>query len=98
MEGMTLLPAMGGAPVVGRALFWEHEGNRALRVGDWKLVARHREQGARWELYDMDADRTEREDLAASQPQRVQRMAAMWDAWAERCGVQPRPVRAPRGR
>ncbi len=45
---------------------------------------------ATWELYDMDADRTELHDLAAKEPKRVREMAAQYDAWAERCGVIPR--------
>ena len=47
------------------ALYWEHEGNRAVRDGKWKLVSRHPD---RWELYDMEADRSELNDLAAREP------------------------------
>ena len=49
-------------------MFWEHEGNAAVRIGKWKLVKRYPRD---WELYDMDADRTELHDLAAQQPERV---------------------------
>ena len=44
-----------------------------------------------WELYDLDADRTESKDLAAEQPQRVAELRAHYDAWATRCGVLPWP-------
>ena len=49
-------------------MFWEHEGNAAVRIGQWKLVRKYPEP---WELYDMEADRTETVDLAAQQPERV---------------------------
>lgn len=58
-----------------------------MRDGKWKLV---RNYPADWELYDMDADRTELNDLAARHPDRVRDMAAMYDEWAARCGVIPR--------
>ena len=62
-------PAFEGKPL-GRPqpIFWEHEGNRAVRDGKWKLVAKHRRP---WELYDLDADRTEQHDLAAAMPAKV---------------------------
>jgi arylsulfatase A-like enzyme len=56
----------------------------AVRVGQWTLV---RKYPGDWELYDMDADRTELTDLAAQHPERVRDMAAHYDAWAKRCGV-----------
>ncbi|MBN1417726.1 MAG: arylsulfatase, partial [Planctomycetes bacterium] len=87
VEGKSLLPVLrGGSRPVHDAIGWEHEGNRALRQGRWKLVAR---RGKAWELYDIDADRSELNDLAASQPERVRAMAALWEAWAKRAGVVP---------
>ena len=68
-------------------LFWEHEGNAAVRIGKWKLVRKYPEP---WELYDMEADRTEMHDLAAAEPDRVRDMAEQYHAWATRCGVIPR--------
>ena len=68
-------------------MYWEHEGNRAIRVGDWKLVAKGA-KGA-WELYNIAQDRSEQDNRAATQPERVQQMAAMWRAWAERARVLP---------
>ena len=85
LEGRSLVPAFEGKPIQRDALYWEHEGNRAVRVGKWKLVARGPKN--EWELYDLDADRTELHNLAAQDPDRVRQMAALWDAWAKRCGV-----------
>ncbi len=92
MEGVSLVPALAGRSL-GRMqpLFWEHEGNRAVRVGDWKLVSMH-PRG--WELYDMAADRTEMHDFAAQHPERVAEMAALWSVWAQRVGVHPWPIEA----
>jgi arylsulfatase len=89
LEGVSLRPAFEGKPL-GRTspLFWEHEGNRAVRDGRWKLVARHK--GA-WELYDMDLDRCELRDLASGQPERVREMAERWEAWARRAHAVPWP-------
>ena len=83
-EGVSLWPAMRGEDVAGRLLHWEHEGNSAVRDGRWKLVRKH---GQPWELYDVEADRAEQHDRAAEEPEVVQRLAAAYDAWAERCGV-----------
>lgn len=58
-------------------LFFHHEGNRALRDGNWKLVSA-REDGDVWELYDLSVDRGEQTNLAAQDPDRVARMAATW--------------------
>lgn len=90
MEGRSLIPAFVGQPIAREALFWEHEGNAAVRVGDWKLVRKGR-QGA-WELYDLKADRTELHDLAAAQPERTEKLAAKWEAWAKRAQVKPYPA------
>lgn len=76
-----------------RQLCWEHEGNRAIRQGRWKLVALHRHP---WELYDLEADPFERHDLAAERPQVVTRLTAAWRHWADDHGVQPWPLRRSR--
>ena len=71
MEGRSLKPLLVSSsprpsfPAAPRPIFWEHEGNRALRLGQWKLVAKH---PGGWELYDIAADRAEQHDLAASFP------------------------------
>ncbi|HUC84911.1 MAG TPA: hypothetical protein VL970_06950, partial [Candidatus Acidoferrales bacterium] len=66
--------------------FWEHEGNRAVRLGQWKLVSRY--PGA-WELYDMKADRTELNNLAGTRPEKVKELSELYDEWAKRCNVVP---------
>jgi arylsulfatase len=86
-EGRSLRPLFTGQPWTGNdALYWEHEGNRAVRQGRWKVVA---PDPRGWELYDMEADRTELHDLAAAHPDVVRALAAQYDRWAERCGVRP---------
>lgn len=89
LAGQSLMPLFQGKPRTRRPIFWEHEGNKAVRDGKWKLVSRFPDQ---WELYDMEADRTELHDLASAQPVRAKAMAAMWDDWAQRIGVQPWPM------
>ena len=86
IEGTSLLPAFHRQPLDREAVFWEHEGNRAIRSGKWKLVSRH---PGPWELYDLVADRTEAHDLAAEMPERVNELAGLWDDWAARTGVVP---------
>jgi arylsulfatase len=87
MEGKSLLPLLRGEHRESHpALFWEHEGNRAVRQGNWKLVSRYRQP---WELYDMSADRSELVDLSEKQPEQVRNMAALYDDWAARAFVVP---------
>ena len=87
LEGVSLQPLFRGERFERKQpIFWEHEGNRAIRDGNWKLVAKENKP---WELYDMQADRTEMHDLAGEQPQRVKELAAKWDAWAKRASVLP---------
>ena len=86
LEGKSLGPLFAGGSLDREALYWEHEGNKAVREGDWKLVAVH---GEPWELYDLSKDRSEQNDLSGTEPERVKRMAAMWDAYAARTNVEP---------
>jgi len=86
LEGVSMLSSWQGSPVTDHPLYFEHEGNCAIREGRWKLV---RKFGGRWELYDLVADRTETHDLAATQVDRVKAMALRWQDWAVRCGVKP---------
>ena len=90
MEGKSLLPAFDNRPIERQALYWEHEGNRAVRQGKWKLVSKH---PGRWELYDLEADRTELNNLAQKYPQKVEQLKAMYESWAETCGVRPWPIK-----
>jgi arylsulfatase len=87
IEGISLRPALSGKSLKRpRPIFWEHEGNRAVREGKWKLVAKEDQP---WELYDIDADRSELDDLAGKKPEVVKRLAAEWDAFAARANVLP---------
>ena len=88
LEGVSLVPAFSGTKLARQApIFFEHEGNRAVRDGKWKLVARGKD--GPWELYNIDRDRSEMNNLAAAQTERVKHMAATWQAWAERAEILP---------
>jgi arylsulfatase len=90
-EGRNLLPVLkGSAAAEPRALFWEHEGNRAARMGDWKIVGPY---GDAWQLYNLADDRTELHDLAAENPQKVTELKTAYDAWARRVGVEAWPIK-----
>ena len=90
VEGESFLAALGQRDWQREnPLYWEHEGNRALRMGNWKLVSKH---PGPWELYNMVDDRTELKDLAASEAERVRNMGASYDAWARRCEVRDWPL------
>jgi arylsulfatase A-like enzyme len=92
LAGKSLLPAFADKAIEREAIFWEHEGNKAVLVEPWKLVTKY---PGPWELYKLDVDRGETHDLAASQPERVRELAARWQAWAERSHVFPlRPYAA----
>jgi len=84
LEGHSLQPAFLADLEQRPPMFWEHEGNSAARIGRWKLVRQH---GNAWELYDMVEDRTELNDLANQDPDRVADMTRQYEAWAFRCGV-----------
>ena len=58
-------------------IFFQHEGNRGLRVGNWKVVSAQENQGL-WELYDLGKDPSEMHDLSAQEPERARRMEARW--------------------
>ena len=84
MEGQTLLPVFTKDSTQPRTLFWEHEGNRAVRQGDYKLVAQH---NTPWELYNMRKDRNELHDLSRSMPQKAAELKKLYEAWANRVGA-----------
>jgi arylsulfatase A-like enzyme len=90
LEGRSLLPVFHGKPLADRGMiFWEHEGNCAVRDGKWKLVSAWPDT---WELHDMEADRTELHNLADAMPERVDMMAEAYRTWAKRVGAQPWPM------
>ncbi len=69
-------------------LAWEQYGHQAVRQGNWKIV-RTDDLDASWELYDLEADPTEMSDRAATEPERLASLVALWSEWAEAVGVQP---------
>ena len=84
------MPALLGQPLGRRQpLFWEHEGNRAVRDGKWKLVARGAD--GPWELYDMESGRTELDDQSHKYPERTRAMAQTWERWAVMAKAKPWP-------
>lgn len=95
LEGRSLRPAFENKSITRDALFWEHEGNAAVRVGDMKLV-RQKAKGP-WELYDLKSDRTEQHNLAEQQPGQVNALSEKWNAWAKRANVTPSPREASQG-
>jgi len=84
LEGVSLAPVLKGERLPPRRVFMEHEGNRAVREGRWKLVAL---KDKPWELYDLEGDPTEMNNLAARDVSLVARLAQAWEAWADRCSV-----------
>jgi arylsulfatase len=77
LAGRSIAPALqkdGGAP--REFLYFNHNNNRAIRSGDWKLISTG--TGGPWELYDLSKDRSEQHDLAGGQPERVKKMAELW--------------------
>ena len=99
--GRSLRAAFGQDVTIARdLLWWLHEGNRAIRVGDWKLVAAKNDP---WELYDLSGDRAESHDLAQEQPAKAQELEALWkdqleafSRLAAQTAPQPGPKKAPK--
>ncbi|MCX2575878.1 arylsulfatase [Pedobacter sandarakinus] len=92
MEGKSLLPVIEGIekPVHNQPIFWEHEGNAAVRQGKFKLVTEHHDnKPPKWELYDLSKDRSETNDLAATMPEQVKTMTTAYANWAKRANVEP---------
>ena len=85
LEGKSLVNIFKNKPVQGHeSLFWEHEGSRAIRKGDWKLVA---EINQPWELYNLKADRSEVKNLTSQYPEKVQSLEKEFLIWARKVGV-----------
>jgi len=85
-EGKSLTPAFDDKNIVRDALCFEHQGNRAVRLGDFKLVAKNKDP---WELYDVSEDRTELNNLIEKLPEKAKEMETIYDNWTKRCGVIP---------
>ena len=90
MQGQSLVPLLTGRDeFADRPLYWEHEGNAAIRVGDRKLVRQGVNGG--WELFDLNSDRTEQNDLVERYPDEASALEKQWRAWANSANVVPRP-------
>ncbi len=88
MEGLSLKPSFGNKSLEERAIFWEHEGNKAVRYGKHKLVSKWSKNAEyAWELYDMETDRSETNNLANEMPEKVTALENMWMSWAKKVGV-----------
>jgi len=108
IEGESFLPILYGKEDTTRIkpIFWEHQGNRAVRDGEWKLVYRRcdsddtsgqedKKDGVHgWELYNMEEDRTELHNLASQNHERVEHMAVLWFEWASRVGAKSWPLKS----
>jgi len=97
-EGKSLVPAFSNKLIKRDLIFWEHEGNRAIRVGKWKLVSRTQKNKKftvsdenAWELYDMDNDPTETKNLASAYPEKVKELSVLWEKEALRTKAKPWP-------
>ncbi len=101
-EGFSLTGVFQGRPHAREVLTWEHEGNAGIRRGRWKLVREFRKKWEAevadntiaagpqpWELYDIEADRSELHDLAGEYPEIVRELETEYHAWAKRCQVRP---------
>ena len=86
--GRSILPLFDGHRLGQRLLFFEHEGNRAVREGPWKLVSLRNKP---WELYDISSDRTEMHDVSAQHDVIVNHLSAAWYRWANQNHVTPLP-------
>ncbi len=85
LPGKSLLPIFRGLQrEPPRFLFWEHIGNKAIRQGDWKLVAQYH---GPWELYDLGKDRSETVDRRGDFPEKAKQLEALWTAYAAKIGV-----------
>lgn len=98
MEGKSLVGAINNKPIQRAFIFWEHEGNRALKSGIWKIVSKteknkvftEKDQNA-WELYNLELDPSETKDLANTYPTKVQALAFIWEKEAIRTKALPWP-------
>lgn len=91
-SGKSLKPLFSGLSkqIHTEPIFWEHEGNKAVRLGNYKLVQEWNENDKNnWELYDLDKDRTETNNIIAKMPNKANNMIALYNEWAKRIKVLP---------
>jgi arylsulfatase A-like enzyme len=93
LVGKSLFPALEKkTESLHKYMYWEHEGNRAIRYGDWKAVLD--EKGLVWELYNIKNDRTERHNLASKNPSMLNKLIKKWDVWAKENFVLPKHLQS----
>jgi len=96
MEGKSLTPVFEGKKLKRKQpIYFEHQGNRAVRDGKWKLVSRYDEENRRflkWELYDMETDRAEMNDVSQEYSDITIKLILKYEDWAERAGVVPKEI------
>ena len=96
LPGKSLVPVFAKDHTVQHDFFWwNHDGNRAIRIGDWKLVADHAKP---WELFDLSKDRSETKNLAASYPDKVKEMEQAWIKHGKELHALAMQDPAPKGR
>jgi arylsulfatase len=92
LDGVSLLSTFKGTAFPDRILYWEHQGNRAIRYQDWKLVSMSSEEEpyiGGWELYHLKDDKTELKDLSSRNPEKVKELEQLWNKWASENKVFP---------
>jgi arylsulfatase A-like enzyme len=90
-EGISLVNILEGRKIRDkRKLYWSHEGNNAVRIGDLKMVMKN--ENKEWELYDLGKSRSETVDISGAFPEKVEFLKNKYFRWAERCGVKEWPV------
>ncbi len=89
LAGESLTASFQNDKIDRGPIFWEHEGNRAVRRGSWKLVAKHNQP---WELYDISKDRHERHNLASEETEILKELIALYDEYAASSSVAPWPL------
>ncbi len=88
LEGTSLTPTFINKTIENRAIFWEHEGNKAVRIGQYKLVSMYNKAAEySWELYDLEADRSETNNLIKQMPAKANEMEMAWKKWAKKANV-----------
>ena len=88
LEGISLSPAFKNKDLPNRAIFWEHEGNKAVRLGKFKLVSKYQKGSEyNWELYNLEQDRSETNNLVEVMPSKAKELEILWKGWARNVGV-----------
>jgi len=97
-EGKSLVPTFTNKPIAREFIFWEHAANRALRMNEWKLVSKTQKKKIfsplvdnNWELYNIDNDPSETNNVANKYPEKVKELSAKWESEAIRMKVKPWP-------